>query len=67
MNQTMQPTHNSNLEAIREAISRRLRPSCANLSEEEFGKLVTRMALLEWKHLNDATPTSQMLARRAAS
>ena len=65
MSEAMQPTHNSNLEAIRQAISTRLRGSCANLSDEEFGKLVTRMALLEWKHLNDATPTSQMLARRA--
>lgn len=62
----MRPTHNANLEAIRQAIATRLRPSCANLSEDEFTKLVTRMALLEWKHLDDATPTSQMLSRRAA-
>jgi guanylate kinase len=30
------------------------------MSEEEFEKMVARMALIEWKHLNDATPTSRM-------
>ena len=49
-----------NLEAIRRDIARRLRPSCANMPEEEFEKMVARMALIEWKHVNDSTPTSQM-------
>jgi hypothetical protein len=49
-----------NLEAIRRDIAKRLRPSCANMPEEEFDKMVARMALIEWKHLNDSTPTSQM-------
>ena len=48
------------LESIRHDIATRLRPSCANMPEEEFEKMVARMALIEWKHLNDATPTSQM-------
>ena len=50
----------TNLESIRRDIAERLRPTCANMSEEEFEKMVARMALMEWKHLNDATPTSQM-------
>jgi hypothetical protein len=50
----------TNLESIRRNIAARLRPACANMSEEEFEKMVARMALIEWKHLNDATPTSQM-------
>ena len=49
-----------NLESIRRDIARRLRPSCANMPEEEFEKMVARMALIEWKHVNDSTPTSQM-------
>ena len=49
-----------NLESIRRDIARRLRPSCASMPEEEFEKMVARMALIEWKHLNDSTPTSQM-------
>ena len=48
------------LEAIRRDIAKRLRPSCTNMPEEEFDKMVARMALIEWKHLNDSTPTSQM-------
>ena len=48
------------LESIRRDISERLRPTCRNMSDEEFEKMVARMALIEWKHLNDATPTSQM-------
>ena len=48
------------LESIRRDISKRLRPTCRNMAEEEFEKMVARMALIEWKHLNDATPTSQM-------
>jgi hypothetical protein len=50
----------TNLESIRRDIADRLRPTCAHMSEEEFEKMVARMALIEWKHLNDATPTSQM-------
>jgi hypothetical protein len=50
----------TNLESIRRDITERLRPTCANMPEEEFEKMVARMALIEWKHLNDATPTSQM-------
>ena len=49
-----------NLESIRRDIAERLRPSCRNMAEEEFEKMVARMALIEWKHLNDSTPTSQM-------
>jgi hypothetical protein len=49
-----------NLEALRRDIAKRLRPSCANMPEEEFEKMVARMALIEWKHINDSTPTSQM-------
>jgi hypothetical protein len=49
-----------NLESIRRDIAQRLRPACANMPEDEFEKMVARMALIEWKHLNDATPTSQM-------
>ncbi|HVS59451.1 MAG TPA: hypothetical protein VHE82_02030 [Gemmatimonadaceae bacterium] len=50
----------TNLKSIRRDIAERLRPTCANMPEEEFEKMIARMALLEWKHLNDATPTSQM-------
>ena len=49
-----------NLESIRRDIAERLRPSCRNMPDEEFEKMVTRMALIEWKHLKDSTPTSQM-------
>ena len=52
-----------NLESIRRDIAERLRPSCRNMSEEDFEKMVARMALIEWKHLNDSTPTSQMRSR----
>jgi hypothetical protein len=50
----------TNLEAIRKDIAERLRPTCAGMPEEEFEKMVARMALIEWKHLNDSTPTSRM-------
>ena len=50
----------TNLESIRRDIAQRLRLTCAHMSEDEFEKMVARMALIEWKHLNDATPTSQM-------
>ena len=47
----------SDLKAIRAEIAERLRPTCADMSEEDFDKMIARMALIEWKHLNDATPT----------
>jgi len=50
----------TNLESIRRDIAERLRPSCLNMPDDEFEKMVARMALIEWKHLNDSTPTSQM-------
>jgi hypothetical protein len=53
----------TNLESLRRDISQRLRPSCAHMSEEDFERMVARIALIEWKHLNDATPTSQMNSR----
>ncbi len=57
----MQMQHSTlNLESIRQDISARLRPTCPNMPEDEFDKMVARMALIEWKHLNDSTPTSQM-------
>lgn len=55
--------HITNLESLRRDIAQRLRPSCSHMSEEDFERMVTRMALIEWKHLNDATPTSQMNGR----
>jgi hypothetical protein len=55
----MQPQY-ANLESIRRDIAERLRPTCANMSEDDFEKMVARMALIEWKHINDATPTSRM-------
>lgn len=45
------------LKAIRAEIAERLRPTCAEMSDEDFDKMIARMALIEWKHLNDATPT----------
>ena len=54
------PHSPKDLESLRRDIAERLRPSCGNMSDEEFEKMVARMALIEWKHLNDATPTSQM-------
>ncbi len=33
---------------------------CANMPDEEFEKMVARMALIEWKHFNDATPTRNL-------
>jgi hypothetical protein len=51
-----------NLEAVRRDIAQRLRPTCADMPEEEFEKMVARMALLEWKYLNVGTPTSKMIS-----
>ena len=48
------------LESIRRDIADRLRPTCSNMSDVDFEKMVARMALIEWKHLNDSTPTSRM-------
>lgn len=49
-----------NLKSIRKDIAERLRPMCANMPDEEFEKMVARMALIEWKHFNDATPTRNL-------
>jgi hypothetical protein len=48
------------LEATRRRIADRIRPVCTHMSEEEFELMVTRMALIEWKHAPEATPTSRM-------
>ena len=58
----MQHAH-LNLESIRRDIAERLRQSCRNMPDDEFEKMVARMALIEWKHLNDSTPTSRMRSR----
>jgi hypothetical protein len=55
----MQPPHPT-LESIRRDIAERLRPTCAHMPEDEFDKMVARMALIEWKHINDTTPISRM-------
>ena len=52
----------TNLESIRRDIAERLRPTCADMPEDEFEKMVARMALIEWKHLNDSTPTRRMIS-----
>ena len=49
-----------NLQSIRRDIAERLRSTCADMPEEEFEKMVARMALMEWKHFNDATPTRNL-------
>lgn len=51
-----------NLESIRRDLAERLRPTCADMPDDDFEKMVARMALIEWKHLNDSTPTSQMIS-----
>ena len=51
---------NNNLEAIRKTIADRIRPVCPNMPEDEFDTMVARMALIEWKHFQEATPTSRM-------
>lgn len=51
---------NQGLEATRKRIAERIRPVCADMSEEEFETMVTRMALIEWKHAQEATPIRQM-------
>jgi hypothetical protein len=48
------------LEATRKRIADRIRPVCTHMAEEEFELMVTRMALIEWKHAPEATPTSRM-------
>ena len=57
----MQSPRVISVESIRKAIAERVRPACADMPEEEFETMVARMALIEWKHYNDSTPT-----RRAA-
>lgn len=51
---------NKNLEGIRKTIAERIRPVCPNMADEEFDTMVTRMALIEWKHAQESTPTRQM-------
>jgi len=51
---------NQRLEATRRRITERIRPVCADMPADEFEKMVTRMALIEWKHAQEATPTSRM-------
>jgi hypothetical protein len=48
------------LEATRKSIAERLRPVCGHMSEEEFETMVTRMALIEYKHAADSTPTKRL-------
>lgn len=48
------------LEATRKRIAERIRPVCGEMSQQEFEIMVTRMALIEWKHAHEATPTSRM-------
>ena len=61
----MTNSHYTDLQALRRDIAERLRPTCADMPEEEFDKLVSRMALIEWKHVNDTTPTRQTISRSA--
>jgi hypothetical protein len=52
----------TSLESLRRDIAKRLRTTCAHMPDDVFEKLVSRIALIVWKHLNDSTPTSQMIA-----
>ena len=51
---------NQGLEATRRKIAERVRPVCADMPEEEFETMVTRMALIEWKHAQETTPIRRM-------
>jgi len=51
---------NQGLEATRKRIAERIRPVCADMPPEDFETMVTRMALIEWKHAQETTPTSRM-------
>jgi hypothetical protein len=53
----MESANTVSLETIRREITARVRPTCADMPEAEFETMVTRMALIEWKHFNDSTPT----------
>ena len=57
----MQSHHTINIESIRREIAERVRPSCADMAEDEFEKMISRMALIEWKHFNDSTPTRRVV------
>jgi hypothetical protein len=57
----MQNENETILESIKRDIADRLRPTCAGMSDDDFDKMVTRMALIEWKHFNDSTPTRQVI------
>ena len=56
----MQSHHTVSVESIRRAIAARVRPACADMPEDEFETMVARMALIEWKHFNDSTPTRRV-------
>ena len=49
------------LEALRKRIAERIRPVCVGMPEEDFEKMVARMALIEYKHSVESTPTSRMV------
>ncbi len=51
------------LESTRKRIAERIRPVCGGMSEEDFEKMVARMALIEYKHSIESTPTSRMVGR----
>jgi hypothetical protein len=61
MNEMREDRTDTTLEATRQRIAERIRPVCGNMSEEEFDKMVARMALIEWKHAQESTPTSRMV------
>lgn len=48
------------LEATRKKIAERIRHMCDGMPEEDFEKMVSRMALIEYRHSMEATPTSRM-------
>ena len=48
------------LESTRKRIAERIRPVCIGMPEEDFEKMVARMALIEYKHYQETTPTSRM-------
>ncbi len=59
----MQSHHATSVESIRREIAERVRPACPEMTEEEFETMVARMALIEWKHYNDSTPTRRVGTR----
>lgn len=49
------------LESTRKRIAERIRPVCGGMPEEDFEKMVARMALIEYKHAMESTPTRRMV------